>query len=406
MGKRYRDGSFVNSFFRRAGSYAMNLAMKAAQKKTKQYVKTLVKGKKKKQFSVPRDYFYKGRFSGKSIAKRPADCSVRIDAGSELSVAKTLYIGHASLAPKQMAICVHGAIIKQFFKQMGVSIINFEDAISTRQVVFGYWIKVAGSEEIQNRFFNVAGGVSYLGLITTWITDIQTALAGNTHEFSIRKIYLADSVAGVANDYFREMQTSKVKVKMSATSSLRIQNRTLAAGTVDAESENRNNVENNPLKGFHYTGVGNGFSSRSLIDSATSFTWLTDAATGAFSADPDDATLDVNQRSVVINPPKLSTVMYAKSYNRVVLDPGTIKNSYCSHERELSLDQYFKLMLPYYNNELQRIAIGEVKMLGLQKMLDSRVTEPSVLIGYELVHNSYASVVVKRPDSVRLNLAP
>jgi hypothetical protein len=323
----------------------------------------------------------------------------KMESGDTLSDVHCLYAGVASAPTDTVVNSVARSLIKRLAQKMDI---DFEAWEVTVPVPAATW-------DIQYTFYpnaidNVATSrVIAMGAPDTWATvafnlstDWATAIASTQkpvfERISIRSAGTVQELATIKLKQFR--------LDICTSGRISIQNRT-PGGTTVTEEDNRNDVTANPLIGRIYIGSGNGFVQRSMAGPAGTGTadFIASTDYGEIRADAANSLL------VLRKPPPASFFIGAKSSGTVKLNPGVVKTVSVYRKQKMA----FNTFMGYYTRSVDgpgngyHWSLGKSVMIGLEKAVDARSTEPDVLIGYQYdvtvkVRGNYSNAVLTTPQ--------
>ena len=161
---------------------------------------------------------------------------------------------------------------------------------------------------------------------------------------------------------------------------LLIQNQTLAA--TGGEGDDRmNDVSNNPVTGRIYEGFTNGFLPK----------WRPsgDASYESFIADSNSGIIVATSTNTIPEelrkPPPPNFFKSTFKTTRVVLNPGNIKRISCVSKVSMPMNSFFMRYPNLFHSTGDRhVYFGKSQLIGLEKVLDSRNSESSISLAWEV----------------------
>jgi hypothetical protein len=249
------------------------------------------------------------------------------------------------------------------------------------------------------------------GLLAAFLNDCTThydVTANPTNRFDrchLVKMYVKDTANGTV---YRTVDLAHMKLKLFSTSSLAIQNRTLAnSGANPEHHDSMFDVENNPVEGYKYTTKGSGFTLKFIDDTVGSrVSFLSHDDTGVLFGDPDDAGLSTAQKDLLQRPPGSQLFQRCFKSRGVKLAPGAIRKNKMRSSFHMNLNVFMRKMVGYLRDQTNRGAklwIGKSEMFAFEKMMHtSDATEPDMSIGYE-VNNFYGAYVYSTPVRITVD---
>lgn len=238
---------------------------------------------------------------------------------------------------------------------------------------------------------------TYLGLAYEMKKRIQDAFRadaalGRYHEIPVfdhfKLLNVADVEAWIrATDYYHVFKVE---------STLVLQNRSLANDDAGADPVRTlvTDISNNPLIGRQYIGTQNGFTPK-----VRETLGQLPANYQPFHPQYDKPVIlsqaQYTLTDTLAKPPPGSFFKNCKKSNRVQLNPGQLKKSYLRTSLKLSCQRFNNLFYHAWiidaTDDYQRLPKGHCAMFGFEKLLNSRVDEPSISIAWELnqMYHSY-----------------
>lgn len=256
--------------------------------------------------------------------------------------ADVVYVGHSTYAPAQIQKEAFKALVyKHLFSMFKINGIGVDDAIG--QMALGridVTYRTNPTTAPATTSLTLTAGVNNIESIAFWMTDTgrpwKTA-GTNIYESEILRIeYFQLTAAGTLTNVatFNILNTY---VKVAVKSSLKMQNRTLAAGTGDVQQET-DQVDVVPVIGKSYYGRGNTWKFKTSRDTGSGFDIVGDGYHGTI----------VGSDSVLgrAEPPQPSECKNVKRCGSVKMEPGEIKTSVLSSKFSMSFNNMMRATNP------------------------------------------------------------
>lgn len=189
------------------------------------------------------------------------------------------------------------------------------------------------------------------------------------------------------DEYIEEMDIDpyRCKILVDAVAKMSVQNRTPAA-TGAADETNALDVSNNPVHGKLYYGVGTMIAAKSQ-NSGVGNTFLSALANNGFSSVGVAA---ANMPADCQKPQPYYCYNKLLKDKNIYIQPGDIKTAAVKYKKKLTLQGYIKFLFNFIRSA-STLATGSgsayvgipCMMIGLERMVDTRTSEPDLQIGYE-----------------------
>jgi hypothetical protein len=338
---------------------------------------------------------------------------MRTEKGGSVSQDKCIYIGHTTAARAKLGVVFWSACVRQLFLKCGNPFASFKEQVSKTSSTDTGVVKVEYSfTDDQTTFGELNVTVAASATFETVANDIETAWAAATVSTSysvrlhaLRYVPVTDAAGSVDSMEFK-LNMRGSTFTFSASSNMKIQNRTLAAtGAGDTEHQHHvTSVENNPLQGKSYYKMGNGFRYKWTNDSTNATNFMGDDASGLIEADPDEATLSTELQDLLQRPPAGTQFYHCKHSGHVKLGPGQIKSSNLKYVKTMTCDSFLNAMLPEYEAAAHHFfPYGKARMFALEKMMHTDDgDEPDMAIGYE-INNFYQGYISTKIPSITVD---
>jgi hypothetical protein len=293
-------------------------------------------------------------------------------------------IGHTTFNRNEMLGCVSRGIVRKLCKQAGWEFSSWDEVIPGIDAT--YTIEASSFDGISD-----AGAGSSFGTCSTTTTYtvlaqlLAVAITNRQGSGSFNVLY-DQFLLKKSGEVLGSLRAREMKLEFYCTSKLTLQNRTPSSSGASSE-DNANDIEHNPLVGFRYNGLGNGFVPKHSDPTDDSARFHGGVADGLIAHLPDASELDN-----LYKPPAPTFWMNCSKNARVKLEPGVVKSSFLFYKKVMMVNTWAKL----FGGNLERLkagstdkvrvtGLGQAEMFALDKVLDTReLTEPNVKIGYEL----------------------
>lgn len=347
---------------------------------------------------------------------------MRTEKGGSASWDKCVYIGHSTSARSKVLRIFWFAVIRRLAWKCGMPIASMKNKVQEEGTTVGF---SPGDIKVHHKRAWEAQGLSIVTYTipadATWETVADGVMA------AMDTVMLdTESTGGAALDHITwdakteeasgknlpprgELRLKDCSVFLSCSSTMMIQNRTVATTAAEAEhAQNMLSVENNPLIGKSYFKHGTSFRYRFN----NQYTGIANAvlnpndSTAVISLDPDAATLTTEMKDLLQRPPLASAFVGVKRCGSVRLGPGAIKKSYLSYQRKASVNQLWNKLLEAQRHPADVGYVnffGKSKVFAFEKMMHTDAAdEPDINIGYE-VNNVYKCVIFEKPCLISMD---
>lgn len=310
----------------------------------------------------------------------------RKESGGTITDPHTVYVGHSSIATDTLLVAWMGAIVRALYQKAGRSFDNWNDNMSS-----GYTIKLSyfdtASSTSSSSFEANTGGISYHQLIINLLTAMRVSHT-TARIIEFREALMFRSVDGDRMSYIK---LDSASINISCSSSLTVQNRTLAgvSATADVDDNVGTNISNNPLRFRSYEGKGNGFVPAERIDGDVSY--IPFIGTQAMGVITNTSALSAPRAG--LEPPPAWYFKGTQKTGKGVVDPGNIHKSFVKTNTKMSFAKFaLSLASQIDASSVDHTPMGSVRMFALEKVLNSRVGENSVSVGWEIDYKVHVSI--------------
>lgn len=171
---------------------------------------------------------------------------------------RPIIIGHSSHGNyHDIRLLFFRGIVREVFNKAGVQILDMETDSPGDYTLIITYVQASAQNTDLAQTFNTSG-ISYVQLANA----ILTAFNGITENVqSLQGFYIESAELRIGASRMSKIDYRDSTVNILSKASLKIQNRTIAAGT-DDDNNSTENIANQPLYGKMYTGKGNGLITR------------------------------------------------------------------------------------------------------------------------------------------------
>jgi len=298
--------------------------------------------------------------------------------GAGTSPSLPVYCGHSTHGNVRLIQRVFWrSLVRDIFQQIGNYVADIEtDSPGSYNLFVGYTTNLNNADA--ELTVNCAGKSynSIAGDLDTAFRAVYETLAGQSF-IQIKDVTVTDGarVCG-KRDY------SEARVTILVKSDLKIQNRTLASGT---DTNNAENVSNQPLYGKSYSGKGNGLVCKIDTTAANAGKSLTVGEnTGILSYQIPNLTA-----AFWLNEAPLPTLFSPKpKYSRASIEPGTVKTSSLTKKVSMKMSDFWQMIQAYpqgtsKKGNTQQTRYGIYHIFALEKMITVSSDDTVPVLGLE-----------------------
>lgn len=344
---------------------------------------------------VKRKRYSSGYMAGKKITKRKYRTAKRwrgkfsrgvnatYEKGGQITALYTAYIGHSTGVRKSIFQNVWRAIIKRLMELHGaIRIVNFQDVFSgSTRYTFAYRYQAGPASTAITTVTYVISATDTFDSIAAAIGALFNTTLYNNPQAVFQDVYFYDNAA--PEEIKAMIQLKDLVVQLYIKSSLKMQNRSII-GTDD----NADQVDNVPLFGKSYYGVGTGFVTR---DSARlgGPEFIVDTEYGHFDR---SVSTRVAATQYLCEPPEPKQFMGAVKYGKINLNPGGVKTDTLFTSKTLTFNGLVRIFAPQgYSLSQDYFKFGKAGMFCFEKILETEnPPTQNIIVAYE--HNIKMSV--------------
>lgn len=420
MRRKVKTAGDQPHFFSIINPGAMYRRKTGVKRRVKKYVKrkrTTVYRKKKSNKNRSGRYRRKYSRSRKSSGSKSSRATIKVEAGSIVTDANTIYVGHGTSA-YSVLLTLFMSMIKKVVYAHGVTFSSFNEsnidlaAAGTSVSMSLYW-NFSINETIawkNSDYTFTAPTQTYQaiaeGLLAKFITDYKAGadVIDGTRVPQFHRLVMRSGTNAAPDFEFSKIDLHTVKVHLSHSSSLRVQNRT-ANGAIGTSTDVNNT---NPLEGKLYFGrKGRNFMLPKYNAGGEAFANIApeyqrgDLTLGAAAM---GATNFMNQ------PPSASQVGGTKTVP-FALHPGQIMIDSWKQKQTYSLVSLMTKLIPGLitkpvapAKDYIALNLGYWRAVGLEKLVWDRTEANNVAVGYEVNQIYSISLSSTSPTTVPFDI--
>jgi len=319
--------------------------------------------------------------SGKRFQRAKQGVVYNTEHGTLVQAGFTQYIGHHSVPIEMAKAAVFAAIVKRIQEVAGMSYTSQEDVfMGGKQCNIIVTTQTSpGVAEVDTTIAIPAA--STINFAIGLLRSTTLAFFAENEDATLQRL-VVQMVSFNYQPVILHFKESKVSIYSKST--LKIQNRSKNALGTEADE-----VDNVPLYGKSYQGIGNGTSH--IRDTSSHF--LASAATGLIAYSANAANEEYYKE-----PPFGYEFRDVKRTGKARLEPGEIKTSLLITSKTLLLNKFLQQLVNSGSITLIKPrfpAVGEFRFFGLEKMLETSADPTPILVAAE--HNTRMSISVSTP---------
>ena len=310
---------------------------------------------------------------------------IKKEAGGEVTDGQAVYVGHATSPYEVVGPAVVRALYRELLNQAKRDFTSWDDKPQNTVECFYTYFTDERTQTLATRpTLSFSSANAHADHANALYADIKAVFAAGPQpsQFVIKDIFIR---LPTSNEIIGTVRMEGFMIDIWCQSRLSVQNRTLAQGTgVEDNRDAFTDIGQNPLIGKLYHGYGSGFSP-SYRDEAIANTdydsFMAKTSNGIIAATAvDNMSVETNK------PPHGSFFRKTTKTKAVRIMPGAIQTSMLTYRKKCGILTWLR----NHRTELAdgtfnytRSSFGKCAMIGVEKMLNSRVSEPAVLLGYE-----------------------
>lgn len=386
--------------------------------RTKSMRKKVVRGSKKKRRNNRKRKGKGKKTKGQKASAKNIDAKgarIKYEDGNVFNSRQCVYFCHG-MAPYRAIRVFMFAIVKKLFKMHGVEILEWNDYIRVTAVTqkIGYfWVATANQnnqlEASVDAYDSVASRPrTYAEFADAWLAALQGVMSDTNEEYPIG-CELNDANVSTSS----KINLAEYTYTLGYSSSVKLQNRTIASTAVGEGTNTSDNIRANPLVFKIYK---NKYPTNMLMKRNRSIdTAVTPFNKEGFGVGNNGFKIigygTVGSSNVLqdISPTlkKLPPAYYfnAKSAGGAI-QPGDMMVEKTRYKGEFTHRRLFKTFQKYFDNtsitDPSAYALngaGSIHVVGFEHALDTRVDEPNISLGYQ-TDQQYYCILTKKVSRV------
>lgn len=298
-----------------------------------------------------------------------------------------LYIGHCTCPPNRLRLMMYNALVKALLMKMDIY-----PAVATDAIPY----TTAGDKFVIQYRTDSDPGATIQSMIYLFVTPASPADVADSFATQAVTLQFTNQVVFVDFNFIPEpggrlsyarLHLLTAKLAIESKSSFKIQNR-----SVNEEGDiNKNDVDNVPLYGKTYGGMGTG--TQYVTSGAGKRPFICHNLHGVIAklAGTDDTLKE---------PPIPHHFSDVKKVSKNMLDPGQMKTSVLYYKSSVSFSRLLSFLYgDVHNPDFKKTELGKFVFFGLERMIHSKLAVEPMQVAYE--HNLELSAYVKpgRPDT-------
>jgi len=342
---------------------------------------------------------YKGRFRRRTSRRTNPYYSkgyhARHECGGTVEDASASYISLGATPVRGFVEAVGGSLWKVIWEREWHNMIDSWENAITRSTSDNFaWLIIYKTSQdgvlssTQSAVIN--GGQTHLQMAAALMDVIMSIMNSNVY-FELVELEVYHRRDLTVDDYINQLRVKAIDFRFyfNCKGHVKCQNRTLAAtGTADESS--MLDVANNPLEGKIYRGTGTVISMKHQQNTAGgNANFYNRVADGVGVL----ASASQNMPGLMTKCPPYHALQHMKSSKNVRLGPGMIKSEYVSWKGSFTFRSFIKFFYEWLRSgsslntgaAFPNVHIPVV-IIGMERMLDSRLAEPSVALSYQADH--------------------
>lgn len=342
-----------------------------------------------------------------------ASAVYKVERGGNLTGTQTLYVGHHTAPFQQVWFVTWMAIVKAMAKNQNMDFDHWdrpvlEGGANLFNIVIRYRDGEVDKAFSQITFTPASANITWLSLANDLAEQVMGLVSTASVKFQLMDMYIKNQGATTAMINTEKIRFKDMRISLKCISTLKLQNETVST-TSAATGQDVNSamdIRNNPLEGKFYDIYGNYVEPK--FDEHNGL-----GDTTVLCADSNTGIMSVADNSVNLSPSLVN--MYKKvlpggffqrcsKTGSVSLEPGHIKRSSIVTRKTMYFNSLIEQMLPQLRActsfatalNSQPMRFGKTKLYGFEKMVDSRTTEPSITMGYDISFTFIATAIFSR----------
>lgn len=297
------------------------------------------------------------------------------------STGQTIWFGHTAFAVVDAYQNMWRTIIKQLSFRMGNGVKNFSELLSAYNITTGDVFQVVytlGDSVHQTVNFSVLGTSTWESVMNAFAGDLGMQQEGVVLRYiSFSPTTNPSPTAADATPVRMDLEYSYIR--MYAKSTMKVQNRTFNS----TDNDQTDDIDNAPLYGKIYSGVGNGMQPSSLSIGSAGPSFIANEVTGYIEVTPVGVDYREPLHQLYFN--------HVSQKGKAHLDPGEIKTSTLNFRRNIHVNVLMKHFATLLGGATpkNRDSLGKFRIYALERMLDTG-SALNLQVGLEI--NSYLNM--------------
>lgn len=329
--------------------------------------------------------------------------------GNSLSDANAIYLGHG-MATNYLVGHIARNIVKKIYTKAGLEPRDWADlppfdGAEVHYIQFEWYTSPTSTDANLTDTANFVTGNQYKDLGDKVATTLRAIQAGNPTQ-PVRWAIATLFAVNAGQRYMKsQLNLQRVHMEFQFVSQLKIQNVTEASTGLGDNDDLVTNVEANPLIGKHYMRKDwkNGFDLHWRPGSkATWDGFYANQNTGIIETTATDANSSATYNETFDKPPPYFAFNATKGAP-IKLAPGEIKTSFIDFRTHIMFQNFYDKVYKglITTTSIYPVEFGQVKMVGLEKLLDSRLeSDANVTIQYEVMQQLKSTMVEIRQSTL------
>lgn len=254
-----------------------------------------------------------------------------------------IYLGHAAICQGHVFDMIAECVVKKLFAKAGITISNMTAAVpDMTATLLDIFVRHYKEDEVFYGTHTFTSGTTTFKQIADQIAgDYEILAAGDDTDASVnivklKKVSLIFNHAAGVEQHMASLMYDDITVNVVSHSRMKVQNRSLSGADSGTER-----VDNNPLEGYIYDFGPGGPITR--VDYLTPLTlWKGESGILKKGAGSFDA------KSMAKEPPNARIFKNVKKSNKVILQPGEIKEGTIYYTKSMKFWPYIKYLRSEY----------------------------------------------------------
>jgi len=305
---------------------------------------------------------------------------LKYESGNVVSDSNCVYIGFTTnpIGMTNRAVC--RAVVKQLMQQVGADVIRWDEAwpFSTDMGLFVDFLTDPTDATLNSNYTSIPHNTTFSELANI-INDACSGIMVSAQGALIQRIKLFENYGTPGDRCIAQIWANRFYVDLESHGDIAIQNRSLGADG----SAQTTDISNNPVIGRTYTGYGNYFGVRVSTNASVLSPFM-----GSFGEPSFGVSSAENNSPVTRKPIDAKDLRGCKTSSPVTVEPGAIRKGYLTFKKSFNLQKYWSqvaLTIKQSQTEPKGVVsrLGKIYMIGVEKLLNDRVSEGVVSLSYE-----------------------